>query len=83
MMEKKASTNLRRRRLCGHRGEELSYSAYLSHRRLYFNSAKNKWLTSLAAAQEVEEVIHPQQESETEHEQHQYEQEDFTIGIGM
>lgn len=46
-----------RRKLCEHCGENLSYSAYLSHRRLHYNSADDKWLKSQAAAQEQEPTL--------------------------
>ena len=48
-----------RRQLCEHCGESLSYSAYLSHRRLYYNSLEDRWLPSqqAAAPHQAEEVV--------------------------
>ena len=33
------------RRLCGHCNEELSYSAYRSHKALYYVESEERWLT--------------------------------------
>ena len=40
------SSSRHRRRLCGHCNEELSYSAYRSHRALYYSETDDRWLST-------------------------------------
>lgn len=47
--------NRHRRKLRDHCGESLSYSAYLSHRRLYYNLSEDKW----TKVQSMEEAAGP------------------------
>ena len=49
-MDDSTRKNRHLRKVCGHCGESLSYSAYLSHRRLYYDTAKEVWMPSENAA---------------------------------
>ena len=40
-----ARKNRHRRKRCGHCNEVLSYSAYLSHKALFYNEVTGKWTT--------------------------------------
>ena len=43
-MDRSGLTRRRDRKHCEHCGEELSYSAYLQHRRLYYIASERRWV---------------------------------------
>ncbi len=52
-MDSSCGRNRRRRKLCEHCGESLSYSAYLSHRRLYYDSSEDKWVKAQSLSEQT------------------------------
>lgn len=46
-----------RRRLCGHCNEELSYSAYRSHRALYYVESEGRWVVQDHQAEAADGAI--------------------------
>ena len=50
------------RRLCGHCNEELSYSAYRSHKALYYVESEGRWLSQMDKDRQCS-GIHPEAET--------------------
>lgn len=51
------SCDRHRRKLCGHCNEMLSYSAYRSHKDLYYDETKQKWNTRLGSTDDVDSNV--------------------------
>lgn len=46
------------RKLCGHCNEVLSYSAYRSHRALYYSKAEQRWLDCIGDDSSLSHSLH-------------------------